>query len=257
VTTAEHVTIAFGSSGLPGRLLRPAKGPPCPAVLLCYGCPGLTKSEDLAEELARHGVAALLFNYPGAWGAPGTYRLAETVPAARAAYAYLRSCEHIDEARLAIFGHSFGAIPAVSLAATLPELAALVLAAPVPNLLPLVGAAGLAQFVSFVLALAPGRLARVTADGLRQDLSALATGHNPWDRLAACQAPIRIVAAGKDTLPTPAACTALAARAAERCTCRVIEGAEHDFAAHRRPLVEDVLSFLLPLLLAPEAGAAS
>lgn len=109
---------------LAGRLYRPrtepagAPGGPRAAMLMLHGwdpqgqCHGLYVA--LADALARRGWIVLTVNLPGYPGSdppvePGGYDLAELESAALAALDELASREEVDEGRLVLLGHSYGA----------------------------------------------------------------------------------------------------------------------------------------------------
>lgn len=92
--------------------LAAGKGPH-PTVVICHGWPGNEKNLDLAQALRRAGWNAVIFNYRGAWGSPGSFRFAQNPQDAKAVLAFLRDPANaarlgVDPARLVLMGHSMG-----------------------------------------------------------------------------------------------------------------------------------------------------
>lgn len=134
------VVIAPGQPPL--RLVGHLHGPvapaasPVPGVVLCHPQPIVADMEDpliitLAEALAEAGFAALRFNFRGvalSEGRPTDGRL-EPLDVAGAVQT-LTQQPGIDGRRLAVLGHAFGAIPALSYAAADPHIGAVVAISP-------------------------------------------------------------------------------------------------------------------------------
>ncbi len=86
---------------------------PHPTLVICHGLPGNEKNIDLAQAVRRAGWNAILFNYRGSWGSPGSFRFAQNPEDAAAVLAYLRAPENakalgIDTTRIVLAGHSMG-----------------------------------------------------------------------------------------------------------------------------------------------------
>jgi fermentation-respiration switch protein FrsA (DUF1100 family) len=110
-----------------------ARGPG-PAVLVCNGNGGnRAMRAALAAALARMGLAVLLFDYRGYGGNPGSPTEEGLAADARAAAGYLAGRPEVDPARLVYFGESLGAAVALRLATERPP-AALVLRSPFASL---------------------------------------------------------------------------------------------------------------------------
>lgn len=146
--TAEEVRIPAKGFNLAGTLLLPKTGKrPFPAVVMSTGSGQQTRDEpalsgieqyrpfrQIAETLAARGIAVLRADDRGVGESEGfdklltatTFDFADDV---RAQIAYLRTRSDIDSSRIAIVGHSEGGIIAPLVAASDPQLAAIVLLA--------------------------------------------------------------------------------------------------------------------------------
>src|SRR5437763_7407135 len=147
--TAEEVTVPAKGYTLAATLLLPKNAKrPLPAIITITGTgqetrdepvpiPGLEKyrpMRQIAESLASRGIAVLRVDDRGVGGSGGrdtlmtatTSSFAEDV---RAEVAYLRTRSDIDRKRIALAGHSEGGMIAPMVAASDPEIAAIVLMA--------------------------------------------------------------------------------------------------------------------------------
>jgi uncharacterized protein len=107
---------------------------PGPAVLVCNGNGGdRSMRAGLAAELARMGLAVLLFDYRGYGGNPGSPTEEGLADDARAALEYLAGRPEVDPGRVVYLGESLGAAVALRLAVERPP-AALVLRSPFASL---------------------------------------------------------------------------------------------------------------------------
>ena len=109
----EVVHIPTGGVEINGVVYVAAGAGPHPTVVLCHGLPGLEKNLDLAQAIRRAGWTVITFNYRGAWGSPGDYRLAGNLDDTDAVLAFARDPANaeklrIDPARLVVIGHSMG-----------------------------------------------------------------------------------------------------------------------------------------------------
>jgi dienelactone hydrolase len=147
--TAEEVTVKSKDWTLAGTLLLPKTGTrPFPVVITITGSGQQTRDEpvgiaglekyrlmrQVAETLASRGLAVLRVDDRGAGKSTGSETLATATTSGfaddvRAQVAYLRSRPEIDANRIALVGHSEGGIIAPMVAATDPQIAAIVLLA--------------------------------------------------------------------------------------------------------------------------------
>ncbi|MEW6212266.1 MAG: acyl-CoA thioesterase/BAAT N-terminal domain-containing protein, partial [Acidobacteriota bacterium] len=125
--TAERVKAReVRDNGLIGRFYEPAGGGAHPAVLVLGGSEGgLQGSEPGAALLAAHGYAALALAYFGMEGLPKTLELIP-LEYLKKGTDWLAAQPSVDRARLAVMGGSKGGELALLLAATFPELKAVV-----------------------------------------------------------------------------------------------------------------------------------
>lgn len=129
-------------AGLSGTLKLPSDGPgPFPAVLLLTGSGPIDRDSNhkrmrfditaqLATALAGAGIASFRYDKRGVGDSPGDWRAVgfwDSVDDAAAALEVLRRQPEIDAARVAVAGHSEGAVQAVALGARDRGLAGLVL----------------------------------------------------------------------------------------------------------------------------------
>lgn len=96
------------------------------------GLEGYRPFRQIADSLARRGIASLRMDDRGTWGSRGTFRGSTSADFAediRAGLAYLRTRPEINSKRLGLVGHSEGALIAPIVATKEPDLRALVLLA--------------------------------------------------------------------------------------------------------------------------------
>jgi dipeptidyl aminopeptidase/acylaminoacyl peptidase len=144
--TAEEVRVpGAGGFQLAGTLTRPRGAKlPVPALVTISGSGPEERDEALpgvrdyrpfrqiAEALARHGIAVLRLDDRGVGASGGEFRTATSQDFAndtRAALAWLRARSGIDAGRLALLGHSEGGLIAPMVAESEPRLRAIVLMA--------------------------------------------------------------------------------------------------------------------------------
>jgi hypothetical protein len=147
--TAEEVTVQANGFTLAGTLLIPKAGrAPYPAALTITGSgqqtrdsaipiPGLEEYapfRQIAESLASRGIAVLRVDDRGVGGSTGGETLTEATSSSfaddvRAQLRFLRARTDVDGARIALIGHSEGALIAPMVAADDSAVAALVLMA--------------------------------------------------------------------------------------------------------------------------------
>lgn len=197
---------------------------PGPAVLVCNGNGGdRSMRAGLAAELARMGLAVLLFDYRGYGGNPGSPTEEGLADDARAALEYLAGRPEVDPGRVVYLGESLGAAVALRLAVERPP-AALVLRSPFASL----AEVGRRHYPVLPVSL-------LLRD--RYDSAALA------GRLTA---PLLVVAGSRDQIVPVSHSRRLFAAAPEPKRLVVLDGADHnDHDLHAGPrLVGELRAFL-------------
>jgi hypothetical protein len=144
---AVEVDYPSGDHRMAGTLTLPiARKGPVAAVILISGSGPQNRDEDsegvgglklgffrvVAERLTSAGIAVLRYDDRGVGRSGGNFPTANMTDLesdARAAIAYLKTRPEVDPARIGIVGHSEGAILGARIAASLPEVKALVLMA--------------------------------------------------------------------------------------------------------------------------------
>jgi pimeloyl-ACP methyl ester carboxylesterase len=146
--TAEDASVPAPKAGieLAGTLTIPVhtSGSRVPAVVMITGSgpedrdeatpvlPGYRPFREIADALGRHGIAVLRIDDRGVGGTPrgpSDPTSADFADDIRAALAYLRARPEINSTRLGLIGHSEGALIALMVGASDPELHAVVLIA--------------------------------------------------------------------------------------------------------------------------------
>jgi pimeloyl-ACP methyl ester carboxylesterase len=111
--TVSEVSFGNGKTTLKGRLLYPETGADVPAAILCHGFgTGYRTVESSARMLARRGVASLIFDFRGHGKSDGIVD-ESIVDDVIAAWNFLKSCCGVDRSRIALAGHSMGAMAAI------------------------------------------------------------------------------------------------------------------------------------------------
>lgn len=117
----EHITFAAGNLRLEGILMLPLVRP-CPGVVVCHPHPlygGNMENNvvrEVADDLARRGLAVLRFNFRGAGASQGAYAGGRGEQEdARAALAYLAARNEVAGLPLGLCGYSFGGLVAFSI----------------------------------------------------------------------------------------------------------------------------------------------
>jgi fermentation-respiration switch protein FrsA (DUF1100 family) len=131
LTDVEPITIqTIDGLRLSGWFIK-ARGPFPPVTVLVFNGNAGHRGyrAPLARALQRHGLQALLVDYRGYGGNPGTPTERGLAADSRAARAFLASRSDVDASRLVYFGESLGTAVAVDLAAEHPP-AALILRSP-------------------------------------------------------------------------------------------------------------------------------
>lgn len=113
----EEVRFTNGAVQLAGTLLLPLSSGHHPALVFVHGSgpEGRHGSRFLADYLARHGVAALIFDKRGVGGSGGDWRrarLEDLADDALAGVQLLRGRLEVDSGRVGIYGHSQGGLVA-------------------------------------------------------------------------------------------------------------------------------------------------
>ena len=123
---AEPITLATDNGTLQGELLIPEAEGPLPGAVLCHG--GGTDHRAMrpsAQRLARQGIATLAFNFRG-HGRGDSVLDGDLEKDVLAALEFMRHHPRIDPDRIALVGHSLGALAAIQAAAEQKHLRALV-----------------------------------------------------------------------------------------------------------------------------------
>lgn len=136
--------VAFQNQGqnIYGMLHLPQGSGPCPAVVLLHGFTGHRSESHFiftkqARHLARHGIAALRFDFRGSGESEGDFAdmtIEGEISDAVAALDWLSARPEIDPARLGVLGLSLGGLVAACLAGRDSRVRALVLWAAPANL---------------------------------------------------------------------------------------------------------------------------
>src|SRR5262249_54536842 len=111
--SADEIKIPSHGVALNGLIYVPGGSARHPIVVFLHGYPGHERNLDLAQAVRRAGYAALFFDYRGVFGTGDTFSYSHTLEDVAAVLAWVRAPEtaekyHLDPARIAIFGHSFG-----------------------------------------------------------------------------------------------------------------------------------------------------
>jgi hypothetical protein len=122
------VEFVNGGVRLSGTLLAPSSGGPHPAIIFVHGSgdEGRWASAYLADNVARHGIAALIYDKRGVGRSSGNWRtstMSDLAGDAAAGIALLANIPGIDRRRIGVFGHSQGGEIAPAIAAGNPLVA--------------------------------------------------------------------------------------------------------------------------------------
>ncbi len=238
--------ITFKSSGytLLGRTYRQAENGKYPAVAICHGYPGDTKNMDLAEELALHGISALVFYYQGAWGSEGTYRFNNLVPSTEDAVKYLKKQSYVDPARVGLVSHSMGAVPLSNVMSKDKTIKAGVLMSPASDISKWLAEDVIDNIFKIFVGMAKGKLAYGDEADYKQSMIDAAGSLNPMDKVALIKAPILVTVGSADNVTHPDDCKALYEKATPPKSWSLIDGADHGFSEHRIQIQEKVVEWL-------------
>lgn len=124
------VTFGSGKIRLSGEVLLPNAGHCMPGAILCHGFGSSRRAVKAgARAIASHGVAVLIFDFRGHGGSEGILDgdiVADVVDAWR----FLAQFPCVDEERIALIGHSMGAMAAILAAQQLNPRALIALSCP-------------------------------------------------------------------------------------------------------------------------------
>jgi fermentation-respiration switch protein FrsA (DUF1100 family) len=176
-----------------------------------------------ADALARLGLAALIFDYRGFGGNPGTPTEQGLTLDARAARRYLLTRPDVDATRLVYFGESLGTAVATELAAEYPP-AGLILRSPFTSMT----AVGQHHYTWLPV----GWL-------LRDRFATL-------ERIASIRSPLLVIAGDRDSIVPPDLSREVFDAANEPKSLLVIPGADHndDALFTGRAMIEGIVQFL-------------
>lgn len=132
----KELAIPSAGSKMPAHAYLAAGAGPHPTVVLLHGFPGNERNLDIAQNLRRFGFNVLYFQYRGAWGAEGEYRVTQLADDALAVLDYLREPENaaalrVDTEALTLLGHSLGGYTALAAGARYSSLSCVISLSPV------------------------------------------------------------------------------------------------------------------------------
>jgi pimeloyl-ACP methyl ester carboxylesterase len=123
---SQSVDFATDIGNLHAELILPQREEPFPGAVLCHGLGSDHRAmRPCARQIARHGIATLSFDFRGHGKSEGMLDGNE-VQDVIAAVEFLRQQPEIDAMRIALVGHSLGAMAAINAAAEVENLSALV-----------------------------------------------------------------------------------------------------------------------------------
>lgn len=243
-TVVEDVSFESEGYRLLGRLYRPNTSGRFPAVVICLGFPGDNKNMDLAEELALNGIVCLIFYYRGAWGSGGDFGLKALDPSARDAVEFLVSQSCVDPGRVGLIGYSMGALPAVKRLSLDRRLKVGVLISPIAD----VSAWAVKEVAEAIIPIwiqrSEGKLKGLDAEHLISELPSVVEELNPVEVIRETSTPIMIVAGSEDTLTPHELCREVYEAAIGQKDFFLVDGADHEYSAHRVLLIRRVLEWL-------------
>ncbi len=110
-----ELPVTFGSREikLAGKILLPNVGHPVPGAVLCHGLGASYQAvEPSARIMANHGVASLIFDFHGHGHSGGVFD-GNMVGDVIDAWHFLSGFSGVDKKRIALVGHSMGAVAAI------------------------------------------------------------------------------------------------------------------------------------------------
>jgi pimeloyl-ACP methyl ester carboxylesterase len=125
-----EVTFGSGDVKLMGLLLHPDTGKTVPGAVICHGFgTGYRTVESAARVLACQGIAVLIFDFRGHGKSDGIVDdnfVADVIDA----WDYLSDCPGVDSKRMALAGHSMGAVAAIMAAREIKPRALIAISCP-------------------------------------------------------------------------------------------------------------------------------
>jgi dipeptidyl aminopeptidase/acylaminoacyl peptidase len=245
----ENITFQSDGNTILGRLYRPEKfDVKAPTVVMCHGYPGDTKSMDLAEELGMNGYMALIFFYQGSWGSSGKYSLTKLGVNTHDAIEYALSLPSVDPKRLAVIGHSMGAVPVSKTISLDNRIKTAIFISPATNFKKFISSSSKRKYLNHFLCMGKGKLVGLNRKDLQNDLHWVYKNSNPLDLIKNSSVPVLVIVGSKDDTTPPKSCKLLFEKANEPKEYREIEGADHMFSRHRYPLIDNILEWLKKFL---------
>src|SRR5215470_5298390 len=215
---------------------------PKPTALLLHCFAGLEQNLYVAAVLRDSGWNAVVFHYRGCWGSAGRYDLRTIGRAVRAAVDHLKAGRYpgVDPDRIAVVGHSLGGWAAILAAAADQRLRAVVTCAAPAEL-------GSARIPPGEVDREFTRLLATTPAEFLSQLDDVVASISPR--------PLLVIHGSDDEWIRADQGRLLYERAAEPRRYAEIEGANHAFAWHRTPLLEEIIGWLAEIDLSAPAGA--
>ncbi len=243
--SVEKITFQSEGNAIIGRLYRPVKlDVKAPGVIICHGFPGDTKNIDLAEELAMNGYVTIIYFYQGAWGSSGKYSLKMLEANAHDAIEYVLSLPYVDCRRLAVIGHSMGAVPVSKIIGIDKRIRTAVFLSPAVNFKKYTLLRSKRKSLNRLLLKGKGKLSGLNRKDLQKDLKWVYKNSNPLDVIKKTSIPILVIVGSNDEITPPRSCKLLYLRANEPKEYKEIEGADHSFSRHRYPLIDYTLIWI-------------
>ncbi len=235
----DGVIINNVGSKLLGIMYLAVDSEPHPTAVLLHDIPGLEKNTDIAYALRDAGWNTLIFHYRGCWGSEGDYTLAGMPDDVRSAIDTIANGDFpVDVNRLAAIGHGLGGWAAIVAASRDPRIRAVVTLGGVSNL----RTVSLTEECAADYALF---LHNITGKGIQSQWRALGATYNPVDivsRLEMC--PILILHGTADKLVPASQAHELKQGLGDGADLVLIQGADHTFSRHRKPLVDTIVPWL-------------
>jgi dipeptidyl aminopeptidase/acylaminoacyl peptidase len=247
-----EVSIPSHGEMLTGTFYAAAGEGPHPTIVTLHAFPGYEKNLDLAQSLRRVGFNVLYFDYRGIWGGPSDFSVTSGYEDAASAVSFVTDTKNaaelrIDRNNIILLGHSYGAVAALDVGATNPDVRCVISLAPEDMTL-MVGSAedreGLARYTDN-LRVVSGYSGQQLVDDLLANgkewamtTTVKSLGNKPYlliggglDSNFDASEVSRVLAAGK-------------AAGASAITAMVIENGDHSFSAKRVELTLKVAAWL-------------